>query len=105
MKVETSVLSLMTNVGTTLIILYLIKSAKQVIIRWMELQTQREVDLLGPTELRYRGGMLRPQRPIPLTTLHVPSAEVPTIPLQAGSTMWSSLTRMFLGAGPVNETR
>lgn len=105
LSLDSSAISLVNGLGTMVIILYLIRSAKEVMLRWMELQIKLpDPDLLGGTELRYRGGKLRPVSPIPLTTLHVPSAEVPTTPPQEGSTSWLSQAKRLLGVDPASVT-
>jgi len=105
MDTERIILSIVTNIGTFAMIVYLVMSAKEVIIHWMNLTLfRKENDLLGPTALRYHGGRLSPERPIILTTFHAPSAMGPITHRPAVSTMWRSLTRTFLGADRASET-
>lgn len=104
MRLDSEWLSFATNMATFTLLLYIVKSVKEVVIHWLYLNNQKVSDLLGPTELRYHGGRLKPVSPIVLTTLHASSVEDRTIHQQAGFTGWSGLVEKFLGADRVKGT-
>jgi hypothetical protein len=104
MRLEAEWLSLVTNIGSFAMIIILIKSAKEVLIHWLYLRNWQENDLLGPTELQYHGGRLKPRRPVQLITPLAPSVEDPTTQPQGVSTGWNGLVEKWLGAVHVRGT-
>jgi hypothetical protein len=104
-KLDAEILSLVTNVGTVILLLYFIKSAKEVALRWLDLLSLNQgSDPLGPTEIRYHGGRLRQTHPILLTTPHALSAEDRTIHPQEDSTGWNTVVKMWNGVVRARET-
>ena len=104
MRLDSEWLSFATNMATFVLLTYIVKSTKEVLIHWLHLNNQKVSDLLGPTELRYHGGRLKPVSPIILDTLHALSAEDRTIHPQAGFTGWSGLVEKFRGVVRARET-
>jgi len=103
-RLDSEWLSFATNMATFTLLLYIVKSVKEVAIHWLYLNTQKVSDLLGPTELRYHGGRLKPVSPIILDTLHASSVEGRTIHPLEDSTGWNGLVEKFRGVVRARET-